>query len=98
MFAIPYVIIFAFHPELDIDRVVIERSVGHLREKLTSLDYLTCEQLEFKDRATLLQLKKMHFSEIFSTELKFAANCLLKWFNKKFKLNTLSLSNDAKRV
>ena len=57
MFAIPYVIIFAFHPELDIDRVVIERSVGHLREKLTSLDYLTCEQLEFKDRATLLQLR-----------------------------------------
>ena len=57
MFAIPYVIIFAFHTELDIDRVVIERSVGHLREKLTSLDYLTCEQLEFKDRTTLLQLR-----------------------------------------
>ena len=34
---------------------------------------------------------------MFSTELKFAANYLLKWFNKKFKLNNLELSNDVKR-
>lgn len=29
MFAISYVIIFAFHPDLNLHRVVIERSYGH---------------------------------------------------------------------
>ena len=33
---------------------------------------------------------------MFTIELKFAANCLLKWFNKKFKSNNLELSNDVK--
>ena len=30
-------------------------------------------------------------------ELKFAADCLLNWFNARFKLNNLKLSNSAKR-
>ena len=40
---------FAFHPDLDVDCVIIERSFGHSREKLTSLNYLTREQLDFED-------------------------------------------------
>ena len=42
MFAVSYITIFAFH--LD-DHVNIERSFGHLHEELTSLNYLTREQL-----------------------------------------------------
>ena len=42
--------------------------------------------------------KKIAISEMLSTKLKFAADYLLKWFNKKFKLNNLSLRNDTKRV
>ena len=57
MFVVSYVIIFAFHPELDIDRVIIDRSFGHSRERLTSLNFLTREQLQFKDSKTLLQLR-----------------------------------------
>ena len=34
---------------------------------------------------------------MFTTELKFAVDCLMKWFNKKFKSNNLELSNDVKR-
>ena len=34
---------------------------------------------------------------MFSTKLKFAADCLLKWFNKKFKLYNLELSNEGKK-
>ena len=34
---------------------------------------------------------------MFSTELKFTDNCLLKWFNKKFKSNNLELSNEMKK-
>ena len=30
---------------------------------------------------------KITISEMFTTELKFSADCLLKWFNKKFDLN-----------
>ena len=43
MYTVFYVIIFAFHPELNIDRVIIERSFGHSTNKLTSLNYLTRE-------------------------------------------------------
>ena len=34
---------------------------------------------------------------MFTTELKFPVDCLLKSLNKKFKLNNLELSNDVKR-
>ena len=49
MFAVSYVIIFAFHHDLGIGRAIVERSFGHSREKLTSLNYLIHEQLYFKD-------------------------------------------------
>ena len=108
MFAVSYVIIFAFHPDLDIDHVIIERSFGHSREKLTSLNYLICEQLDFKGNKTLLQLRdcalvvaakssKIAISEMFTTGLKFATHCLLKWLNKKSKSNNLEVSDDVKR-
>ena len=57
MFAVSCVIIFAFHPDSDIDHVIIEHSFGHSHEKLTSLNYLTREQLDFKDNKTLFQLR-----------------------------------------
>ena len=56
MFVVSYVIIFAFHPELGIGRVIIEHSFGHSENSLTSLNYLTIDQLEYKDNKTLLQL------------------------------------------
>ena len=34
---------------------------------------------------------------MFSAEFNFPADCLLKWFNKKFKSNNLELSNEQKR-
>ena len=108
MFAVSCVIIFAFHPDLDIDHVIIERSFGQSRKKLTILNYLICEQLDFKGNKTLLQLRecalvvaaknsKIAISEMFTTGLKFATDQLLKWFNKKSKSNNLELSNDVKR-
>ena len=108
MFVVSYVIIFAFHPEIDINRIIIERSFGHSRERLARLSYLTREQLDFKDNETLLQLRdcalavaekksKIAISKMFSTKLKFASDCQLKWFNKKFKSNGLKLSNEEKR-
>ena len=80
MFAVSYVIISAFHPDLHIDRVVIEHSFGNSLEMLADLSYLTREQLKFKDEKTLLQLKdcalavharnsEIDVSEIFTTKL-----------------------------
>ena len=102
MKAVSYAIIFAFHPKLDFERIIIERSFGHSREKLTAIDYLTNEQLKFKDEITLKQLrdsslevsskrKPNAISEMFSVELKFASDCLLKWFYSKNKKIELSL-------
>ena len=34
---------------------------------------------------------------MFTTELIFAGDCLLKWFNKKYKSKNLELSNEKKR-
>ena len=88
MTAVSYVIIFAFHSHLQTDRVtiVIERSFGHSKLQLCSLNYLTTEQLKFKNIDLLKQLRdcalsvaskrnKLAISEMFSIELKFASSC-----------------------
>ena len=96
MNAVSYVIIFAFHPHLNLKRVIIERSFGHSLEKLTTINYPTNELLKYKDLTTLKQLRdcaisvankknKIAISEMFSIELKFASDCLIKWLNLKFK-------------
>ena len=96
MYAISYEIIFAFHPGLNIDRIIIGRNFGHLTEKLTSFNYLTREQLLFKNCTTPLQLREcainvtpknnpLAISEMLSTEVEFACGSLLRWFNKKLK-------------
>ena len=57
MYAVSYVTIFAFHPDLQLNRVIVEQSFGHSREQLWSLNYLTSEQLKFKNLPTLKQLR-----------------------------------------
>ena len=42
-FAASYVIISTFHPELEIDKVIIESSFGHSEYTLTSLNYPTID-------------------------------------------------------
>ena len=43
-------------------RIIIERSFGHSLQKLTTIDYLTTEQLKYKDTETLKQLRDCAFS------------------------------------
>ena len=43
MLVVSYVIIFKFHPELEIDKVMIEHSFGHSEYTLTSLNYLIAD-------------------------------------------------------
>ena len=69
---------------------------------------MTSEQLRYKDITLLKQLRdcaisvsskknKLAISEMFSTELKFASECLMSWFNSKFKNENLQLTNAEKR-
>ena len=46
-----------FHPELEIDKVITEYSFGHTEYTVTSLNYLTVDQLNFKNNKTLLKLR-----------------------------------------
>ena len=44
-----------------------------------------------------LKKEKDRYLWMFTTELKFAGHCLMKWFNAKFKSQNAVLSNQAKR-
>ena len=81
MNAVSYVIIFAFHPNLGMKRIIIERSFGHSTEKLTTIDYLTAEKLKYKDITTLKQLRDCTIS----VANKKKQNCSI-WNDKKKKL------------
>ena len=45
----------------------------------------------------LLKKSKLAIAKIFTTELKFAGDCLLKWFDKKYRSKNLELSNEEKK-
>ena len=45
MFVVSYTFIFAFHPKLNLNRVIVQRSFGHSLLKLATVDYLTEDQL-----------------------------------------------------
>ena len=98
MFAVSYVITFAFHPELKLKEEIIERSYGDLPDKLLTIDYLIRDQINFTNSKKILQLRdaviavanrrgKLTVSTMFNIELKFAADTLLKWFSIKIKNN-----------
>ena len=96
MFVVPYVMIVAFHPELKLDRIIIQRSFAHSIEQLTRLDYFTREQITFIDHSFIKMLKDMAFEvskrrwknsigQMFSIESALVKTTFLRWFNQKFK-------------
>ena len=96
MFVVSYVIVFDFHPKLNLDRVIFQRSFGHSLKKLTTIYYLSNDQMECIDVKLVKKLKdcaicvsqkccKNAVAQMFSVELKFVADCLLTWFNEKFR-------------
>lgn len=48
-FVVSYVIIAAFHPRLQLDRIIVNRSFAHDLEQLTTVNYLSREQLSFAE-------------------------------------------------
>ena len=95
-FVVSHVMIVAFHPKLDLDRIIIQRSFAHSIEQLTALDYFTREQLFFVDSSLIKMLKDIAFEvvkrkcknsvgKMFSIESALVKKTLSKWFNQKVK-------------
>ena len=61
MFVVSYVMIFAFNPELGLERIIIQRIFAHSIDQLTSLNYFTQEQITFIDQNLIKMLKDMAF-------------------------------------
>ena len=57
MFVVSYVMIVAFHPDLKIDKIIIQRSYAHAIEQLTSLDYFSQNQIKRINKELVRQLK-----------------------------------------
>ena len=53
MFVVSYVLIAAFHPALNLNRIIIQRSYGHSLKELAILNYLSEDQMKFIDLQTL---------------------------------------------
>ena len=61
MFVVSYVMIVAFHPKLNLDRIIVQRSFAHSLEQLATLVYFTREQLFDVDSSLIKMLKDMAF-------------------------------------
>ena len=59
MFVVSYVMIAAFHPDLQLDRIITQRSFAHSLEQLTTLDYFSQEQITFTEPHLIKMLKDM---------------------------------------
>ena len=89
MYPISYCQIFAFHPKLNIEGIVIFKSYHQTKEQLLGASHLNEKVIQSIDSITLNQLKdcmvnvfnkksKSAISEMFSVELKFTIDCLFK--------------------
>ena len=59
MFVMSFVLIIAFHPHLNLRKIIVQRSYGHSLEKLTTIDYLTNDQMPFIDVMLVKQLNNI---------------------------------------
>ena len=94
MFVVSYVIVVAFHPFFNFERIIVQRSVSYPKKELISVNYLSAEQFLFKtkeiikrlyDQAILVSKRtdKNALGVMFGIELSFIKRTLLAWFNKK---------------
>ena len=57
MFVVSYVMIVAFHPALKRDRIIVYRSFAHTLDQLSTISYLTREQMGFIDSYLIHMLR-----------------------------------------
>ena len=57
MLVVSYTLIFASHPKLNLNCIIVQRSFGHPFLKLATEDYVTEDQLKFVDKDSINLLK-----------------------------------------
>ena len=57
MFVVSYVLIVAFHPTFNLNRIITQRSYAHSLKELATLNYLSEDKTKFIDLQNLNQLK-----------------------------------------
>ena len=96
MFVVSYVMAVGFHPELKLNRIIIQRSYAHSLQQLTSLNYFTQEQINFIDTTLIKKLKDIAFDvgkrkckktigQMICIKNALVKKTLFKWFNKKYR-------------
>ena len=105
MFVITYCQIYAFHPSLDLDKIVVFRSFQQKADEIYSLDHFRNEHTPSFDRLTFQQLtsvlaleKSTFLSELFSVKLRFTIDTLKKWFKSVLKSKFLELNEIQKQI
>ena len=68
---------------MDLYRIIVQRSFGHPLLKLATVSGRRC---------------KNAVAQVFAFKLKFASNCLLKWFNRKFKIQNMEIDHKQKNT
>ena len=61
MFVVSYVTIVTFHPALNLDRIIIQRSYAHSIDQFTSLNYFSDDQMKFINLEIIRQSKDIAF-------------------------------------
>ena len=108
-FVVSYVIIVTFHPALNLDRIMIQRSYAHSVDELTSLNYFSDDQMKFNNLEIIRQLKdiaidvskrkcKNMMGQMFYIKTALVKKTLLAWFNKKCKSQFVELSSFSKMM
>ena len=78
-----------FSPETEMTELFDTRTTRvYWQRKTTAIERLCTHSLQKRGKNTI--------SEMFSSELKIVADCLLKWFNAKIKSNHLELNGGVK--
>ena len=109
MYVISYCQIHAFQPSLNLEKIVIFRSLQQNFEKMMCLNHFSQEHIPFFDQVTMRQVKDpalsvlsrektTSLSEFLALELKFTIDTFVKWFNAKFKQKFLELSDFQKQT
>ena len=87
MFVVSYCQIYSFHPNLNLEKIVIFRSFQQSAEEIYDLSHFRQEHVAFFDRTTFYQLKdavsallasqkSTSLTELFSAKLKFTIDTL----------------------
>ena len=109
MFVVSYVTIVTFHPALNLDRIIIQRSYAHSIDQFTSLNYFSDDQIKFINLEIIRQSKDIAFDvskreckntmgQMFCIETALVKKTLLAWFNKKYKSKFVELSSLSKMI